>query len=46
MRPVIRQWLLGAAVAIAVFVAWFSLSVLTYEDDPILDRVLFALPRR
>ena len=45
MRPVIKQWFLGAAVAIAVFVAWLSLSVLTYEDDPKLDRILFALPR-
>jgi hypothetical protein len=45
MRPAIKRWLVGATVAITVFVAWFSLSVLTYEDDPMLDRVLFALPR-
>ena len=45
MHPVIKRWLLGAAVAIAVFVAWFSLKVLTYVDDPILDRVLLRVSR-
>lgn len=40
LRTRIRRWLRAGIIIAAIFVAWFALGVLTYNDDQSIDVIL------
>jgi hypothetical protein len=41
----IKRWLRTVVIVGGVFVVWFVLGVVTYEEDPGTDRVLLSVAR-
>ena len=41
----IKRWLRTVAIVGGLFVVWFVLGVVTYEEDPGIDRVLLSAAR-
>jgi len=40
LRTRIRRWLRAGIIVAAIFVAWFALGVLTYNDDSSIEVIL------
>ena len=40
LRTRIRRWLRAGLIVTAIFVTWFGLGVLTYNDDPNINLIL------